>query len=397
MRNLHRSSKLLAVLATVIGFCVASYAQYYVVTNDDNDSANTATIYRATGSPANPSLTQVRVVKTGGKGLGGGYFANVGVNVVSDSNGVCAYISNSGSSNITGYNPKTNTVTGPFSGSPGDNSASLGLALVLGGDYLYAAFTASNTLATFKISSGCQLTFVSDTSAIGLNGGSLDGLKTHGNLLAVAFGDGSYQSFNISGGTPVSNNDRQISAGDSFGDVPAGVDISSDGKWAVFGDATFANDVEVAAITASGLGPTTAYPNLGAGSNSNTVWFSPDNTLVYVSNTYSGQITVDNFDSSTGTLSLGCISNVLNKYDQQWEWNGVIQTAGTTGTGTVLWEAEFGTPSSNYQFSTPGSIAIVEVSRRGSSCTLTEAASSPITDSNSNGILSIAAFPPRKF
>jgi hypothetical protein len=64
MRNLHRSSKPLAVLASVIGFCAASYAQHYVVTNDDNDVANTATIYRATGSPTNPSLTQVRVVKT---------------------------------------------------------------------------------------------------------------------------------------------------------------------------------------------------------------------------------------------------------------------------------------------------------------------------------------------
>jgi hypothetical protein len=396
MQSLHRSFRSVAALAAVIGFCAVSYAQHYVVTNDDNDVANTATIYRATGSPTNPSLTQVRVIKTGGAGLGGGYFANVGVNVVSDSNGVCAYISNSGSSNITGYNAKTNTITGPF-GAAGNESETLGLALVLGGDYLYAAFTRSNTLATFKISSGCQLTFVSDFAGVGLNDGSIDGMKTHGNILVVAYGDGSYQSFNIASGVPVSNNDLQDSAGFSMGDYPAGVDISSDGKWAVFGDATFANDVEVAPITASGLGPTTSYRNLGAGSNSNTVWFSPDNTLVYVSNTYSGQITVENFDSSTGVLSLGCISNVLNKYDQQWEWNGVIQTAGTTGTGTVLWEGEFGTPSSNHQFSTPGSIAIVEVSRNGSSCILTEAASSPITDSNSNGLLSIAAFPPRRF
>jgi hypothetical protein len=396
MPNRHKRSTLLAVLATVMGLCAVSYAQYYVVTNDDNSAGNTATVYRATGSPANPSLTRVRVVNTGGLGLGGGYFANVGVNVVSDSNGICGYISNSGSSNITGYNARTNTITGPFSGSAGDNSAALGLALTNGGNYLYASFTASNTIGTFKISSGCQLTFVSDTTAFGINGGTIDGMKTHGNLLVVAYADGSYQSFDIAGGTPVPNNDQQISAGFTFGDEAAGVDISADGRWAVLGDATFANDVEIAPITASGLGPTVAYHNLGAGSNSNSVWFSPDNTLLYVSNTYSGQITIDNFDTSTGQLSYGCISNVLNGYDQAWEWNGVIQTAATSGSGGVLWVGEFGTPT-DHKFDNPGSIGIVKVARSGSSCTLTEAVASPITDSNSTGLLSVAAFPPRKF
>jgi len=396
MKNLISSSTALTIL--VFALAATSSAQHFVVTNDDSTGANTATIFKATGTPTNPSLTKVKTIQTGGQGLGGGYFAINSINVVSDASGNCAYIANAGSNDITGYDSTTDTVTGPFSGSPGDSSGTLGMSLAVGGNFLYADFTESHTLGTFQISSGCQLTFVGDISTPGLNGGSMDGMKIHGNLMVVAYGDGSYSSFNISGGTPVPNNDKQLSTGyQKYADEPAGVDISANGNWAILGDATNAVDIEVAPISSSGVGKTIAYANLENASNSNSVWLSPDNTLIYVTNTYSGQVSAYGFDPTTGAVRFGCISAVLNKYDEAWEWDGAVQTAGTSGTGSLLWIAEFGTPSSLPRFDNPGLIGMVEVTKSGGTCTLTEAPASPVTDSNSHGLLTVAAFPPRSF
>ena len=65
---------------------------------------------------------------------------------------------------------------------------------------------------------------------------------------------------------------------------------------------------------------------------------------------------------------------------------GALATRDTTGTGNVLYVAEFGS-----------SIGIVNVTSNGASCTLTEAAGSPVADDSSPGLLSIQVFPPRPF
>jgi len=384
-----------AIVVVIATFCLLAggFAQNYVVTNNDDSVVNTGTFFQAVGSPTNPSLDLAGVIKTGGMGLSCcfEYLATNLITIVPNSDGACVYFANVASGSIAGYDSKTGTVVGPFQGSPEDARGFLSLNLAASKDFLYAAFEGS-TIVAFKILSGCRLSFTSGTSATGLNGGWVDGMKTHGDLLVVTFGDGSYESFNISNGTPVSSGDAQFSNGfRHFGDIPSGVDISANGKWAIFGDGTRGVDVEVAAITPKGLSPTYPFVGLETAHGSTNVWLSPDNTLLYVGNNDSGQISAYNFDASTGKLSFGCVSNVLNKFLTSWDGTGSIQTEGTTGTGGVIWMAEFG------RYANPSSIAIIEVTSHGSSCTLTESPASPITVPNGHGLLNIAAFPTRGF
>jgi len=75
-----------AIVLILVFLCSANSvaAARYLVTNDDVPGANTATLYLVSGSPTNPTITQKKVVPTGGKGLGGGYFAATGVALVND-------------------------------------------------------------------------------------------------------------------------------------------------------------------------------------------------------------------------------------------------------------------------------------------------------------------------
>ena len=71
-----------------------------------------------------------------------------------------------------------------------------------------------------------------------------------------------------------------------------------------------------------------------------------------------------------------------------WSYTASLAFEQTTGTGGMVYVAEFGAPSS---------IGEIEVTSSGGKCTLTESSKSPIADPNSPGLLSIGAFPPRPF
>jgi hypothetical protein len=383
----------IALIALCAVSLVATAQTRYVVTNDDQSSGNTATIYKA-GGPA--GLTQVKVVSTGGTGLGGGYFATGRVGVQHDGAGQCFYISNAGSNNITSISAATLNNVGTFSGSSSDSGGSLGIGLSLGGRYLYAAFTGSFTIATFGVQPGCKLHFLGDVSAVGLQGGAADGMTAHGNILVVAYGDGSIQSFNISSGMPVSNGDEQNSTGFAAGNWPGGVDITKDGKYAVFGDIPTVNGfttVEVSNISSGKLTATNVYGSdgsLGSATNSNNVLLSPDESVVYISNNSSGQVTAAFFNTSTGAVTNGCVSPTLRKYFGTWFYTSGLSNGGTTGTGGNLYVAEWGGGLSS-------SIGVLGLTKSGGSCTLMETGYSPITDANSIGLLTVGAYPPRPF
>ena len=379
-------------VSLLIGICTSrSYSQttHYVITNDDNPLGNTATFF---SFESNGALAQQSIVNTGGFGSGNGYFAAAHVTVARTASG-CIYVSNAGSvpGSVSGIVESTMALAGTFGGSSNDTGGSLGIGLAVGNKALYAAFTGSGTIGVFRLHPDCTLTLKQDVAALGLIGGSVDGMKVHGNILVVAYGDGSVSSFNILTGIPISNNDLQQTSGFlQYQGLPAGVDISSDGHWAIFGDASKTSRsalVEVADISSGKIGVITPYL-LGTGLNSNNVWLSPDNTLLYVSNNYSGQITGAFFNRTTGGIGTMCISPVLKNFGFTWVFGTGISTAITSGTGQVIYVGEWGNPSG---------IGIVNVSSNGSSCTLTESASSPVSDPQSGALSSISVFPPRKF
>jgi 6-phosphogluconolactonase (cycloisomerase 2 family) len=371
-------------------------APAYLITNDDNalGESNSATFFTiANGVLSNPTLVNI-----GGIGSGGGYFASNRVNVLNDPSSPCVFLSSGTSNTISGVQISTQTVTGNFPGSATDNGADNGVGMVMNGNYLYANFSTSGTIATFAVQPECELQFLSDISPAGLNGGTVKGmaLTSSGDLLVVTYGDGSIQSFNVSGGVPVPNGDEQNATGFASDNYPDGVDITEDGHYAIFGDASSTGVVEVSDISSGSLTPTVLYSlerGISTGFNSNNVRLSPDGRLLYITNNSSGQVMAAFFDRDKGAVFPGCISAQLNGFDSTFSYLSGAVTEQAKGTGSVLYVAEFGQPSA---------IAVIDVSivdgrLSGQRCKLTEAAGSPISDPNSLSLLSIEVYPSRQF
>jgi 6-phosphogluconolactonase (cycloisomerase 2 family) len=373
-------------IAYGVGAMVAA-ENHYVITNDDLSPAlpNTATFYTV-GSGG--TLTQTTTVSTHGNGISGGFFGLKRIVVFRSGKTGCAYASNAQSGDIVGIPIQTLKATLPARGSKKDGGSSNGIGLAMNSQNLYASFTDSNTIGTFQVRPGCKLTFIGDTAVGGLQGGVIDGMATHGDIMVVTYGDGSIESFNISAGTPVPNGDEQNSTGGRTGNTyPNGVDITQDGHYAIFGDTSTSTVVEVSDISSGKLTPTVVY-RMRSGISSSNIMLSPDETLLYISNTQGDRITAAFFDKSTGVLSKGCTSGSLKGYVTDWSYLGSLALETTTGTGGVVYVAEYGAPSS---------IGMINVKSTGGTCTLKESFESPAPDPNSQGLLSIGVFPPRPF
>jgi 6-phosphogluconolactonase (cycloisomerase 2 family) len=383
-------SRVIAVLVAVgvaSGVAVGASKPHYVITNDDVPPAlaTSVTFYTV---EANGLLTMKAKVLIGRGGIAGGYFAANRVSVLNSGNAECVYASQAQGGEIDGIVVKTLKFGGTAVGSKNDTGASNGVGLAINSHYLYASFTDSNTIGTFQVLPGCKIKFVGDTTVAGLQGGVIDGMVIHGNIMVVTYGDGSIQSFNISAGVPVSNGDEQNSTGSRGGNTyPSGVDITQDGHYAIFGDTSPFTVVEVSDISSGKLTPTVVY-HLGNAINSSNLMLSPDETLLYISNNQGGTVTAAWFDKSTGKLSKGCVSRSLKGFVSNWSYLASLALDKTTGTGGTLYVAEYGAPSS---------IGVINVQSSGGKCTLTESSKSPVADPNSPGLLSIGAFPPRPF
>jgi hypothetical protein len=369
----------------------------YILTNDDTayPYPSTAALFLAGGTQSNPDLTFQSRIYTGGYGVQGGYFGTSRIISPPSGSTPCVYASDAGSGDIASMDMQTQQGVGNFTGSPTDAGASNGIALAMNDSYLYAGYPDSNTIGTFLVQSGCQLTFVGDVSAAGLNGGTISGMALRGDILVVAYGDGSIESFNIAKGTPVSNGDEQNSAGYAYDNLPTGVDITRDGHYAVFGDTSVSSVVEVSDISAGKLAPTVAYPavstdlRIDSSASSSSVRLSPDESLLYVSNNQGGSVTAAFFDKATGKVFPGCSTPTLSGFYSNWAYAGSLGSRDTSGTGGVVYVAEYFVPVS--------SIGIIKVSSNGTSCTLTESPSSPALDASGTGVLSIWVYPPRPF
>jgi hypothetical protein len=388
-RVLSAGARIAAATALLGGSALAAKkpAVRYLFTNNDiiGKLSNSSNVYTV-GSGG--LLTQKAVIMTGFGGIGGGYFGQQKMMALQKGKEQCVYVSDSRSGGIGAIVVPTLRLAGAFAGSNRDSGKLNGVGLATNGSYLYAGYTTSNTIGTFKVLANCKLRFVGDVDANGLNGGSVDGMAVHGNLLVVTYADGSIESFDVSQGEPVSNGDQQNSTGFiQGGEYPGGVDITRDGHYAIFGDVSVTTIVEVSDISSGKLTKTTVY-QLGSSNNSSSILLSPDETLLYISNTQGGEITAAFFDKITGTLTWGCASGFLKGFDTNWAYVGTLATENTSGTGGVVYAAEFGSP---------GSIGIVGVTSNGKKCALKESPKSPVIDPQSPGLLSIGVFPPRSF
>ncbi len=358
----------------------------YLITNDDlppqTPTSGTFFTFATDGTPQNPTK-----VSLGGAGESGGYFDGNRVSIFSNSTEACAYLSLAASNEIGGVDIQTEQDLGNFAAAETDSGTTNGIGLAHNGTYLYASFTTSNTIATFNILSGCGLSFIGDIAPLGLNGGNVKGMAVHGNMMVVTYGDGSIESFDLSGGIPVSNGDLQNATGYVSSRYPAGVDISQDGRFAIFGDQSTTTTVEVSDISSGKLSKTVLY-NVGSAGDAASVYLSPDETLLYIANTSVGRVTAAFFNAATGQVSPGCTSAELRGFDTNWIFLSSPVTELNTGTGSVLYVAEFGASSG---------VAVLDVASGAGKCTLTETKTSPVDDPNSTALLSIGVYPPRQF
>jgi hypothetical protein len=394
-----------SILATAVAADKGSPAPAtYLITNDDGALHNNVSFFAPGGSQGSSTLTFSFDINSGGIGIGGGYFGLPRLAMLPRPSPQCVYASNGGSGDISGINIQTHLLTGNFTGSEGDAGDAMGIGVVQNANYLYAGYSASNTIGTFAIQAGCQLSFLGDVPAAGLNGGSVSGMALHGNLLVLAYADGSIESFNIANGMPVSNGDAQNSSGYNQNNIafPDGVDITADGHYAIFGDSAVNIMLEVSDISSGHLTTTVPYTLGGSASavgpsvrarlsaiNSGAVRLSPDQSMIYVANNEIGSVTAAFFNAQTGTIGGGCNSPSLIGYYNPWAFTGSVATRDNTGNGGVLYVSEYGYNGSY--------LGVLTITSNGTLCALTETSGSGVQDLLSDGLLSITTYPPRQF
>ncbi|HEX8816310.1 MAG TPA: beta-propeller fold lactonase family protein [Terriglobales bacterium] len=387
MRILRRF--LLIALVGVVcraGFATGQANIKYLITDNDVTPpfANSVTVLTV-GSDG--TLSPKDTIETGGQGIGGGFFATQRVVALQDGNTPCAFATDAASGDIAGLNLQTLKITGNFRGSGADSGISNGIGLAANSKYLYASFTDSNRIGTFSVLSGCKLKFVGDVKVDGLRQGTINGMKVHStDLLVVTYSDGSIESFNVTGGKPVSNDDEQDSSGRADSNFPTGVDVSSDGHWAIFGDVSNTTVIEVSDLSSGKLAKPVVY-HLGVAVGAANVYLSPDETLLYITNTQGDRITAAKFDATTGKLSKGCVSGKLKGESKDWSYLVSLATASNSGTGGSVYVAEYGSASS---------VGIIKVTSSDGTCTLTETAKSP-AEIPGAALMSITGFPARSF
>jgi 6-phosphogluconolactonase (cycloisomerase 2 family) len=378
---LSRAAVLAVGVFAMQGLCAA--AAQYVITNDDPG----VSFYTVAPDGV---LTLEQQVQTGGFGNVAGFFGANRIGVLDNGNQQCVFASQASTGEITGIVIGTLTVGGSATGSPTDDGSSNGIGLAINNQYLYANFTGSNTIGTFRLSAGCDLAFVNDVSASGLASGMINGMAIHSNMLIATYTDGTIESFDISAGTPISHGDKQYSTAtlnSQDATYPNSIDITSDGHYAIFGDTSTSMVVEVSDISSGKLTPTIVHTSKMSISSSD-VMLSPDETLLYIVNTQGAAVSAIFFDKTTGKLSGGCTSGQIRGESANWSYLAGLGLISQSGNGGGVYVAEFGAPSS---------IAMVKLDAMGGKCTLQEAGKSPFADPNSQGLLSIGTFPPRSF
>ena len=404
------SFRLRIILAAILTASLATLCAAQtptLITNDDGVLHSYVSFFTSGGtSGCSYPHVCLRMSTPRGKEIGGGYFAS------SRALPCCPIRPRNASmlrTRVTepspGINLQNKQLTGEFSASEGDAGDQFGIGMVQNANYLYASYTASFTIATFSVLPGCQLSFLGDTPAPGLNGGSAAGMALHGNMLVVAYADGSIESFNVSNGMPVSNGDAQNSTAymNASSNFPEGVDITQDGRFAIFGDSSVATTLEVSDISSGRLTQTIQYTvsgektsavgppvsAVGSGINSGALRLSPDQSMIFIGNNDGGSVTAAFFNKNTGRVSGGCKSPSLAGFYNPWAFVGSVATRDTTGTGGVLYVADYGFVGSY--------IGVLTINSNGLTCTLTESSGSEIPDLLTDGLLSITVFPPRNF
>jgi hypothetical protein len=285
MRKFQAAATFLTLLASVgFAFGQTPAAATYVLTEDENPSANTATAY--TLNTTTGVATQYKVLSTGGEGLGGGFFAATDTGVTSNLS--CIFIADAGTNDIAAFEAPTYKKVGNYTNSAvnwSNNGSGGSIALSPNGKFLYGAYSGSENIGAWSVGTGCALTFIDAyTPSAGPDLFATLHVTPDGKALLVPEIDyGIVTLFSIKSTTgaltEVTNATfENLSTCQTDGCYPTGFDISGDSKVAFFGDATISAPLALGLnidTTTGTLTNPTAFPLTVGNSlaNSNFPWF----------------------------------------------------------------------------------------------------------------------------
>jgi 6-phosphogluconolactonase (cycloisomerase 2 family) len=388
------AGRLLVLLAAVagIGLCAKGQAgspTQFVVLNDSpfrgrHEVPNDGTVF--TFDSTSPGLKLLETLITQGK-AGAPVQGLDEVAMVQQGTGACVYLTDAGSADVAAFVYPTFNQVGRNT-MPNSKRTPLGLGLAARGNYLFTSYNgynqASNYIATWKISAGCGLTFVT-TLEIANNVTGM-GISPDGRVLAVGydFPLGSVDSFSVGSDGTLTEHGPWIGPFNSSD----GVDITADSKFAIFAETAYGlgdpTQVGIYSINPDGsLGEYYTFGgdgSLGPGSTAQYVWLSPDEKFLYVSNN-SGHVTTLNFNEAAHTLTYSGCSKRLKTTA-----NGMA-TALPVGSGGFLYVAR---PRNG-----AADVALLQIDSI-TGC-LTEVPGSPFSSGHEGVAESVAAWPPRPF
>jgi hypothetical protein len=338
---------LVAMVAALSSLSFAAITLPVVLAADDNPTAgaNSATAFNV--NTTNGHLTLVAQLKTGGTGLGGGYFANTGTAITS--NGSCVWVTNTGSDTITSFAAPSYAKTGD-AGIPGmfsTNGAGGSIAVAPNGKFLVSGNSGTLNISLWNVGASCKLTHVADyTPSGGADFISPVGITPDNTGVVVPLPDFEsveFYSVGASGLTDVNNLAYASLSACAAGCFPTGMDFTNDSKVVVFGDATTGqNAVMTANIGAGGLSNAQVFSvNNSAGAmNPNVPWFSKNgaagNGELYIgmsgfsTGIPSGEVTTMFTESPLNITVEGNGTLIPNSTNFQ----GAIRSIGATGSGS---------------------------------------------------------------
>ena len=349
-----RKSLVAFALTAIAALSATSFAAVplpVVLTNDDNPNAgaNTATAFHLNTS--NGTMASIKVLETGGTGLGSGFFAYTGSAIAS--NGACVFVINTASDTISSFAAPSFAKTGDagFAGMFSGQLSGGGVALSPNGKLLASANSGTLNVSTWKVATNCTLTHIADyTPSIGADIFATLAFTPNGKALivpSVDFEGVEIFKVNAKGTLTDAGNATWTNLTDcqTLGCFPTGLDVTGDSGVAVFGNASGSqNSVLSVNIGPKGLSnpqnwPITACPS-GCG-NPNVPWFSQNgakgNGELYVgmsgysiNNIPSGEVTMNFVESPLSITEEG--SGTFISTPQQAL--GAIRSVGATGDGT---------------------------------------------------------------
>ncbi len=407
MNSIFRFGAAATILAAAVALCAPGpgapalsvaegSSQHYVVTNNSSDvSDNTGTVLKLDGTAKNPLLKSVYTLQTGvdnnGYGIG---FPNV--QILREGSEVCAFLADPDNqqNHITAFKYPGLTVVGNYSDPQIQYATTLSIAAR--GKYLFAAYTGDAPyLDTWQIGEGCALRLTQSlSSAPGIGAMSV---APNGKTLLVNYDSyGEVGSFSIAADGSLTEHGPYSGDG---GNGEGGVDVTSDGKYAVFAIESIGQppnyddytQIDVFPINSDGsLGKGYVFGGdgeLGDGYGSGPIWLSPNETFLFASDIDNGSQQVTSLFFSENPIKVGYSCIISPRRLGQEILIGGFATALPSGSGGGLYLAEI----------TPSGAALGLFSISSSTGCLTESPASPFQTGQVGELTSVAAWPPRPF